>query len=798
MLIDMNLQSIDAKGFKKILRQKGALRAHENFKKVASDLLMRDLYAARFEDEETIVSMGRIVTEVASRCEHLTYAEVPLGIIVSGKVVVFENGKAVRHLTVGDFIGLFETAHYLHFQSKKRLGNWTLLSEGETKVVFLGHDSFDHTLTESKQSLEHHLIRLSRNDRTPKPLTELPLLDRFVHLHDLPLKEDVLIIAHTHVLTSSYALFRHLAAVVGYQNIFIMDKPYSTIPAVADRVVEMGAELIRVTMKRGLAYEFSVQDSIRVLWDRVLAHTKRVRISKIVIIDDGADILSNIPWQELAGIEVVGVEQTTRGVNRIREGYATYPAVVNVAGSAVKKEIESDFIARAIVDELMTVLGDARGNRVGVVGMGNIGKRIIAECESVGISVKHYDFSKFNSMSPSRNGNTSSISEIIEKNDIIVGATGRDFLRGVVLDKSSGEKHLLSASSADVEFYSMLNRAGFPSDAFETIVFRPHADLAFHIHNGGFPVNFNRVREVESADDMQLTRALLFAGIVEAMHITRKENKPILYRLDTGFQREIVNIWIALDTTGERKALPDTQIERLSDGERQESAKTIGEYVLHETTSPYLDIVRQHNEPYTTKVFGKELLVFPEVMSPKYDWAGTFGVETLPDVHGKTVLELGCGSGIIALFAALRGARSVDAVDINPHALENTAENFRRHDIENARVLYSDLFSATPGRYDVVIFNLPYHGNAPRDILEYGVADEHYAMMKRFIAELPDHMNDDGIADVGFSTSGDTPLLLEQFKKNGLEIIEKYSDERFGYNCEAYILRKGSVAGTEK
>ena len=218
--------------------------------------------------------------------------------------------------------------------------------------------------------------------------------------------------------------------------------------------------------------------------------------------------------------------------------------------------------------------------------------------------------------------------------------------------------------------------------------------------------------------------------------------------------------------------------------------KQAGEYELHETTSPYLDIVRQHTKPYTTKVFGKEIIIFPEVMSPKYDWAGIFGVETLPDVQGKTVLELGCGSGIISLFAALRGAKSVDAIDINPHAINNTNENFKKHSVKNAKAFYSDLFSEVKKQYDLVIFNLPYHGNKPKDILEHGVADEGYEMMKRFVADLPKYMKDDGLADVGFSTSGDTKLLLEQFEKSGLQIVEKYSDERFGYNCDAYILKK--------
>ncbi|MFA5993869.1 MAG: methyltransferase [Parcubacteria group bacterium] len=777
--------------FKKELRSRHIEENHPNVTRVLRSLSGQALHLAQFENEETVVAMGRIVTDITLQYQELGYAEVPLGIITRGKVVVFENGKAVRHLTPGDFIGLFETAHFLHFNTKKRLGNWTLLAEGDTRIAFFGRESFDHSRIASKKTLEHYLIQLSKGDRTPKPLTELALLDQYAHLANLSLKEDVLIIAHTHILESSYPLFRHLAAVVGYQNMFLMEKPYSTIPEVAGRVVEMGAELVRVSMKKGLAYEFSVQDSVQILWSKVLSHMKKVAISKIVIIDDGADIISNIPWQDLTGIDVVGVEQTTRGIVRLRESYNAYPPVISVAGCALKKEIESGFIARAIASEVQMLIRKIGKKRIGVVGTGNIGRLIIEELEKENAAVSYYDFSRFNIMGATRKGNVTSVSEIVEKNDVIIGATGRDFLRGVVLDKSMGEKYFLSASSADVEFYSILNRAGFPVDNFETVSFQPHAGLTLKIVNGGYPINFNRKKEIEAAEDMQLTRTLLFAGFVEALEVSKKEKQSVIFKLDTDFQREILNIWIAVKSKkGTAPALSTKQIEKLSEGETLETMKNKEKHQLHETTSPYLDIVRQHTKPYTTRVFGKELIVYPEVMSPKYDWAGIFGVEVLPSVQDKSVLELGCGSGIISLFAALRGATFVDAVDINPHAILNTNENFKKHVIKNGKAFYSDLFSKVTKKYDVVIFNLPYHGNKPKDILEYGVADENYQMMKKFIAELPKYMKADGVVEVGFSTSGDTKLLLEQFEKSNLAVAEKYSDERYGYNCDAYILKK--------
>lgn len=787
----MKINHLQPKDLRQELNGNSHLRRHLNVKHVIRSAV-GGLYAAIFESEETIVAMGRITTDIALHFQNLAYAEVPLGIITEGKVVIFENGKATRHLTPGDFIGLFETSYFLHFKSKKRLGNWTLIADGDTKIIFFGKESFNQARAGSKKSFEHYLVELAKKDQVPKPLTELSLLDHFTHSVSLPLMDDILVIVHTHLLPSSYPLFRHLASVVNSQNLFMLDKPYSTVPRVADKVVEMGAELVRVTMKKGLAYEFSVQDSVRVLWDKVLLRLKKAAISKIIIIDDGADVIATVPWSDLPGIAVVGVEQTTRGIVRLKEGYGNFPSVINVAGSALKKEIESCFIAEAVTKEVRTLLHRIGKKKIGVVGTGNLGQRVIEQLANTKHTVTYYDFSKFNRMGSSREGAITSVSEIIEKNDVILGTTGKDFMKGVVLDKAKGKKYFASASSADVEFYTILNRAGFPSDRFESIILEPHPGLILEIVNAGYPINFNRKEEIESAIDMQLTRTLLYAGFVEALEVAKKEKTATIFKLDTQFQRDILNAWITIKSKTNKSfaALSTNQIEKLSEGEPLKMPGREENYHLHETTSPYLDIVRKHTKPYGIRVFGKEMLVYPNVMSPKYDWAGIFGVETLPDVRGKSVLELGCGSGIISLFAALRGALHVDAVDINPSAVKNTNANFKKHGLKNAKAFYSNLFSKVKGKYDLVIFNLPYHGNKPHDILERGVADEGYKMMKKFIASLPRYMNDDGTAFVGFSTSGDTALLLAQFKKSKLEVVEKYSDERYGYNCDAYILKK--------
>ncbi|HKZ49939.1 MAG TPA: HemK2/MTQ2 family protein methyltransferase [Candidatus Nanoarchaeia archaeon] len=75
-------------------------------------------------------------------------------------------------------------------------------------------------------------------------------------------------------------------------------------------------------------------------------------------------------------------------------------------------------------------------------------------------------------------------------------------------------------------------------------------------------------------------------------------------------------------------------------------------------------------------------------------------------LKGRKVLEIGTGSGILAITAAKAGAK-VTAVDINADALELAEINARSNKV---RVTFakSDLFYSVKGRYDLIINNPPY------------------------------------------------------------------------------------------
>ena len=75
-------------------------------------------------------------------------------------------------------------------------------------------------------------------------------------------------------------------------------------------------------------------------------------------------------------------------------------------------------------------------------------------------------------------------------------------------------------------------------------------------------------------------------------------------------------------------------------------------------------------------------------------------------LKGKKILDMGTGSGILAILAAKKGAK-VDACDINPNAIACTRAGAKNSGM-NVNVFVSDLFENVNGKYDIIMFNPPY------------------------------------------------------------------------------------------
>ena len=324
-----------------------------------------------------------------------------------------------------------------------------------------------------------------------------------------------------------------------------MEKPYSTIRSVFDGLVKSGFEIVPVRMEAGAPYEFSVQKSLEILWRKVIEEQKRSGFRKILIVDDGGDLWHSIPWQELDGIQIAGVEQTQRGIARVENSKIKIPPIVSVASSGIKKLVEAEFIGTSVVKKLQEIGVINENIKIGILGMGSIGIAVEKALNEMKMEAIFYD-PNFHTTSNIPENAVGSMDSLLNESDLIIGTTGKDSLQGTALERVRGKKILASASSADVEFASLLKLAQPSTEPFGTIKIYVHDKLEIDILNGGYPINFDREKDATPDEDIVLTRCLMYIGAMQAAALLQEGNlKSELYKLDKLSQRQTLERWIA-------------------------------------------------------------------------------------------------------------------------------------------------------------------------------------------------------------------------------------------------------------
>lgn len=95
------------------------------------------------------------------------------------------------------------------------------------------------------------------------------------------------------------------------------------------------------------------------------------------------------------------------------------------------------------------------------------------------------------------------------------------------------------------------------------------------------------------------------------------------------------------------------------------------------------------------------------------------------DIYEKEVVDLGCGTGIFSIGAALMGAKKVVGIDIDSHAIKIAQEEAKKFGLENVSFMVEDVRDVTI-KGNVVIMNPPFgsqlgNRNADRIFLEKGM-----------------------------------------------------------------------------
>ena len=202
---------------------------------------------------------------------------------------------------------------------------------------------------------------------------------------------------------------------------------------------------------------------------------------------------------------------------------------------------------------------------------------------------------------------------------------------------------------------------------------------------------------------------------------------------------------------------------------------------------------RRHDRLVLERGLGLPLVVLPGVLNPALFRTSGVVLEALDGgaiPAGATVLDLGSGSGVLAVTAA-RTARSVVAVDINPAAVRCARINALLNEVEDrVEVRHGDLFDPVAGeRFDAVLCNPPFYRGAPRTPFEVALYSTDFAC--RFSAALTHHLAAEGFALVVLSSDGDITGFEAAFRDAGLACRIEAERDLISERVRLYRLTPG-------
>jgi len=139
------------------------------------------------------------------------------------------------------------------------------------------------------------------------------------------------------------------------------------------------------------------------------------------------------------------------------------------------------------------------------------------------------------------------------------------------------------------------------------------------------------------------------------------------------------------------------------------------------------------------------------------------------DIKGKTVLDMGCGTGILGILCSKLGAGEITGIDIEEWAYNNAIENCDKNSVNNMTVIHGDANSIGNMEYDIILANIN-RNILLNDIPRYSKALKH-----------------DGLLILSGFYETDLRIINETTQKQGLQFISSKSDNKW----VASTYRKG-------
>jgi release factor glutamine methyltransferase len=140
----------------------------------------------------------------------------------------------------------------------------------------------------------------------------------------------------------------------------------------------------------------------------------------------------------------------------------------------------------------------------------------------------------------------------------------------------------------------------------------------------------------------------------------------------------------------------------------------------------------------------------------------------------KKILEIGTGSGLIALCAIQYGATSVVATDVNVNAIECAAYNANRLRFIDRLTLrkvepgnqeaYVSIYKDE--RFDLIISNPPWEDGVPKKIDDFALYDTNFALLDSLLSKAPEHLLPNGEVYLAYGCKTAIHRMIEWAKQH--------------------------------
>lgn len=176
-----------------------------------------------------------------------------------------------------------------------------------------------------------------------------------------------------------------------------------------------------------------------------------------------------------------------------------------------------------------------------------------------------------------------------------------------------------------------------------------------------------------------------------------------------------------------------------------------------------------------TRIYQQEdirLEIPPQVFHPGFFFSTQLLLQYINkfSLHEKRVVELGAGSGLIAMIVAKKGA-VVTATDISPIAIEYLQKNNEQNKT-NLEIIESDLFDNITHRiFDFIVINPPYYKKQPRSLSDHAwFCGEHGEYFSKLFKQLGDYIHPDTKTIMVLCDGCDIDMIKKMAAINGFDL----------------------------